>query len=795
MSISPDVNLLIGRVVADKYLIEELVGEGGFGVVFRARHQIWDQPVALKCFTALSNAPESVREGLLEQFVQEGKIMGALSSHSAAIVQARDIGTLTTPDGSWLPYMVLEWLNGRSLDSFLRSEVNRGRKRDALEVFRLLDGVARGLAQAHHHGVAHRDIKPANFFVCGSALNPGVVIKLLDFGIAKVMQTHSRDGLAATNLEVAAFTPNYGAPEQFDRRHGATGPWTDVYGMALVMLEIMTGGERALPGENLMQLAYASQNEVRRPTPRTLGLEVSDAVEEVFRKATAIKALQRYPDLTAFWLDLVGALEIRDYPPIERGELSLEPSSRDGVTTLRGAARLAESGPHTTSGRAARAAQAAPTLRRGHEQSGQTIAYGYDATQPVGGSYYEDDDVVDDDDVSTRTEERVGDQEETIEQLAPVEPASLQPANSARRRPLIAAAVGLLLAVGTGAGVVVGARFGETPAEEAAEAGEPEPPVIKTTSADEPDPQQRLEQEQQPPPPPCPEGMALIDGGKFFMGTDDDSKPVLRMALPAHKVEVQRFCVDVHEVTSAEYQACSDKGECKRAHRDSFWPQGSTKKKKWEKQRAAYSELCTAFRPELAQHPINCVTWEQADEYCRVQGKRLPAEAEWEFAARGSDGRVFPWGDEAPSASHLNGCGTECQAWRAEHKLAAQPTIFDADDGYFGTAPVGSFPEGKTQAGLLDMTGNVFEWTADEFHPYPKKGAEPELEPDASAKPVPTNNRVIRGGAFNSFMPDFTDPALRFPLDASAHSHGVGFRCAKAPASGAEGEAPAGGES
>ncbi len=770
MSSSPDVNLLIGRVVADKYLIEELVGEGGFGVVFRARHQIWDQPVALKCFTALSNAPESIRDGLLEQFVQEGKIMGALSSHSAAIVQARDIGTLTTPDGCWLPYMVLEWLNGRSLDGFLRSGHNRGRERDALEVFRLLDGVARGLAQAHHHGVAHRDIKPANFFVCGSALNPGVVIKLLDFGIAKVMQTHSRDAMQATNLEVAAFTPNYGAPEQFDRRHGATGPWTDVYGMALVMLEVMTGGERALPGENIMQLAYASQNEIRRPTPRTLGLAVSDAVEEVFRKATAIKPLQRYPDLTAFWLELVGALGIRDYPPIGRGELSLEPSSRDGVATLRGAARLAESGPHTTSGRAA---QAAPTLPGGSEPSGgHTIAYGYDATQPVAASE------LDDDELSTQTEERAGDQEDTVEQLAALDPAS-PPSATGRRRPLIAAAVGLLLVAGTGAGVVVGSRLGETPAEPVEDEDDTEveqPAELETAGANEPaaaEPRPPT-----PPPPPCPEGMALVSGGKFFMGTDDDSKPVLRMALPAHKVEVQRFCMDVHEVTSAEYQACSDEGECKRAHRDSFWPQGSAKRRKWEKQRAAYSELCTAFRPELARHPINCVTWEQADEYCRVHGKRLPAEAEWEFAARGSDGRVFPWGDAAPSPAHLNGCGAECQAWRAEHGLAAQPTIFDADDGFVGTSPIGSFPEGKTQDGLLDMVGNVFEWTADEFHPYPKKDA----EPDPDAKPVPTNNRVIRGGAFNSFMPDFTDPALRFPLDASAHSHGVGFRCARDPA-------------
>ena len=109
-----------GTMIADKYRVAHAVGEGGFSVVYLAEHTIWRQPVAIKCFKVLANAPEDQREGLLNGFIQEGKLMASLSSRSAAIVQARDVGTFTTPDGQWLPYMVLEWLEGKPLDIALK---------------------------------------------------------------------------------------------------------------------------------------------------------------------------------------------------------------------------------------------------------------------------------------------------------------------------------------------------------------------------------------------------------------------------------------------------------------------------------------------------------------------------------------------------------------------------------------------------------------------------------------------------------------------------------------------------
>ncbi|HEX9621746.1 MAG TPA: protein kinase, partial [Polyangiaceae bacterium] len=148
---------IVGQTVAEKYVIERLVGEGGFALVYRAEHNIWKKPVAIKFFSALSSAPEADRAALHRTFVQEGALLTELSSQTAGIVQARDIGTFTSPDGRWMPFMVLEWLDGRSLETVLEEEP---RRRSLEETLRVLKPAARALDVAHGRGIAHRDIKP-----------------------------------------------------------------------------------------------------------------------------------------------------------------------------------------------------------------------------------------------------------------------------------------------------------------------------------------------------------------------------------------------------------------------------------------------------------------------------------------------------------------------------------------------------------------------------------------------------------------------------------------------------------
>src|SRR5688572_28244614 len=301
---------IAGQTIAEKYRIEKLVGEGGFAVVYRAIHTIWNKPVAIKFFNGLSNAPVDQREQFKEAFIQEGALLTELSSQTAGIVQARDVGTYTSPDGQWMPYMVLEWLEGKPLDELIDTERAAGLPPWGIaELVSVLGQAAAALDVAHGKGIAHRDIKPANLFVLGEDARAGkATVKVLDFGVAKMMSdnTQLKAALAKTGMSVTSFTPQYGAPEQFNRSYGATGPWTDVYALALVAVEMLTG-KVALDGDDLIQLAFASGNPEKRPTPRALGAIVSDPVERVFQRALAVRPDERYARAREFWKDLEAA--------------------------------------------------------------------------------------------------------------------------------------------------------------------------------------------------------------------------------------------------------------------------------------------------------------------------------------------------------------------------------------------------------------------------------------------------------------------------------------------------------
>jgi serine/threonine-protein kinase len=260
----------------------------------------------------------------------------------------------------------------------------------------------------------------------------------------------------------------------------------------------------------------------------------------------------------------------------------------------------------------------------------------------------------------------------------------------------------------------------------------------------------------------CPPDMIAIPSGSFFMGRDDGA-PFER---PEHRVTLDAYCMDRTEVTLSDYLACSDAGQCKRPGATNWWPEITTA------QRSTFDPLCNERDPVgRSQHPVNCVDWDAAQRFCSYRARRLPTEAEWEFAARGPEGRHYPWGDEQPIGSRFNGCGRECVAWGKAHHVP-QLLLYADDDGFATTAPVGSFPNGRSPLGLEDLAGNVWEWVSDVYGPY---DARDQVDPTGAASGA---ERALRGAAWNSGHPEWARATFRFKYPPNVRSHAVGFRCA-----------------
>ena len=221
--------------------------------------------------------------------------------------------------------------------------------------------------------------------------------------------------------------------------------------------------------------------------------------------------------------------------------------------------------------------------------------------------------------------------------------------------------------------------------------------------------------------------MVRIPAGTFLMGaTDlfDDEKP-------PHEVTVAAFEIDLTEVTVAAYRACVDAGRCTVAG-------------------LITRPACNWDEPERGDHPINCVDWNQATAYCAFVDKRLPTEREWELAARGPEGRAYAWGDSMP-ASQLCWDGEGSDLGNGKRK---------------GTCPVQRYPQGASPLGVLDLTGNVWEWTSSAH-------CVPESERCARSE------RVARGGGWHNFAPPMVRAAFRSKGPMSRRDEYLGFRCAR----------------
>ncbi|MFQ5586457.1 MAG: formylglycine-generating enzyme family protein [Thermodesulfobacteriota bacterium] len=223
-----------------------------------------------------------------------------------------------------------------------------------------------------------------------------------------------------------------------------------------------------------------------------------------------------------------------------------------------------------------------------------------------------------------------------------------------------------------------------------------------------------------------PDGMVLIPAGEFIMGTND----WWPKSGPEHKRTLPDFFMDIYEVTNRDYM-------------EFVVATGHNMPDHWRANKGMVP-------PKKYDHPVTYVNWFDADAYCKWRGKRLPTEAEWEKAARGTDGRVFPWGN------------------KFEKNRGNTPQYGKED-----TMPVGSFDNGKSPYGVHDLAGNVFEWTADWYMAYP-----------GNKHPDPNEGeryRVVRGGSWYDctyYKCGISAPTYnRIFFNPYTRNNNFGFRC------------------
>ena len=237
--------------------------------------------------------------------------------------------------------------------------------------------------------------------------------------------------------------------------------------------------------------------------------------------------------------------------------------------------------------------------------------------------------------------------------------------------------------------------------------------------------------------------MAYVPAGEFVMGSPDGEGHADEH--PQHGVHLDAFWIDRYEVSNDQYRQCVEASACD-APTSCTWGEptyGDTGK---------------------ADHPVVCVSWHDAEAYCQWAGARLPTEAEWEKAARGTDALKYPWGNTF-DGSRLNFCDRNCEFddWKDT----------DVDDGYARTAPVGTYgPAGASPYGALNMAGNVYEWVAD-WHDRGYYSRSPDRNPPG---PDSGEYRVVRGGSWGG-DPGWVRSAYRggdFPVITNSSN---GFRC------------------
>ncbi len=741
---------LVGQDIGRRYNILEQIGQGGMATVYKAHDQRLERQVAIKFIRPSAIVSKEHAEKLLKRFEREAKALAKLSHPN--IVKVYDYGEYEN-----LPYIVMEYLPGGTLKNKI------GKPMPVMEAAKLIEPVARALDYAHKHDIIHRDVKPANILMTESG-----EVTLTDFGIAKLLE--SEESTALTGTGVGIGTPEYMAPEQ-----GAGKPIdnrADVYALGILFFELLTG-RKPFQGETPVATMLKQMNDPL-PDIRQYVPNISEEIVHILNKALEKDPQNRYIDMGAFAERLEkiahpgkksseteetnilaeGKTVIAMYPPIPSAaytsprtpdfpyQSSISPSAQPSESVQPTAIRsTVENYPPSIStptsiDKTPYATPIQPAIDQYYSPPAQTPLEVYpNVPQP---------------------------RASTDGYAAYLPPTSTR--STGKSKIGLTTVIGIISIILLG-GIVIVILLSIAIFSPPAPRDNNENTNLNSTP---------IQKGIAPPPgstqiiPKDTSVMVYVPEGEFLMGSIVSDKDAFVDEKPQHPVYLDAFWIDRTEVTNFMFKAYVSeskyKTDAEKIGQSSLY---DTAKQDWEmvqgvnwQHPSGQSSTITGYE----NNPVVHVSWNDAQAYCKWAGKRLPSEAEWEKAARGTDSRKFPWGNTVPEGNLLNFADKNTNLPAADKEI---------NDGFMFTAPVGSFPDGASPFGALDMAGNVWEWVRDKYD-KDYYAASPLLNPTGTQKGLTT---IFRGGSWTSRARyvRITNRGYSLP---NVSDDNTGFRCA-----------------
>jgi serine/threonine protein kinase len=697
-----------------RYTIQQKLGQGGMGTVYIAHDPHLDREVALKLLPhALLHDPS-----FRKRFITEARLIAKIKH--AAIVPIYDFG-----EDNGQPFMVMQLMTGGTLSNVLEKGPIPLHKIEAI-----LNRLCAALDKAHSENVIHRDIKPANIL-----FDANENAYLGDFGIARLTE--------GTQTMTIIGTPRYMAPEQ---AHGkALDARTDVYQLGVVLYEMLTGEapfQASTPAALLMQHAF----EMPR-SPLEYNAQLPEPVDEIVRRALAKKRDERYTTagaLAAAFSSVEQKLSAQPLSHPSKTEVlkpKIEESPKMSVLEVTAHPRTENTDPpeiddhdldiwHTELDRQPTSIHAAEPLSNISETAVETFWKKIPVWSWVGGGIL----LLVFIGALIIQSEIFGADSDNVTTLA----------NNSSNSGVIETSTNTPSPTGTSTNTA--AATATATVTVSATATTTLTPTLDPTATITPSPDPRF------PPSNAVVGtswirpsdgmtMIFVPSGTFLMGSDPDVDPETKPnESPQREISLDAFWIDQTEVTNAQFaEFLNSEGNSGDAP-DIILNDG-----------------IFVVTEGVKNHPVVDINWDEADAYCKWAGGNLPTEAQWEYAARGNDGRLYPWGNEEPSCelTRFNGCGE-------------------------GAAPVGSHsPAGDSWIGAQDMAGNVWEWTSSWYN-RDYYAVAPSENPKG---PETGENHAMRSGGWSSEPLRLRTAHRGAGVVPEGANNFIGFRCSFTPES------------